>query len=205
MSQMPLTWRRHTVAALGLVLDAFDGPPAAEGSEAGITYFVQTSGPAQLAIRAGAGQDLAGWRKTYGPPRQAAFGDEAGTTLCGQPAKRQEVTVEPTQAIGGFIGPDGKSVTMEHNDPRMVYVAVASRIGDQPFVAVWSVDSTQRGVPCRRGALLRVDPLPALITALVLSRAFERPSLPEGLPPRRHRRPRGCPLPRDSARRPLRQ
>lgn len=144
MSQMPVTWRRHTVAALGLELDAFHGPTAAEGSAAGIIYFVQTSGPAQLSIRAGAGQDLVGWRKIYGPPCQAAFGDEASTTLCGQTAKRQEVTVEPMQATGGFIGPDGKAVTMEHNDPRMVHVAVASRIGDQPFVAVWSVNGAQR-------------------------------------------------------------
>jgi hypothetical protein len=142
--QIPVTWRRHTIPALGLELDAFDGPPAAEGSEAGITYFVQTSGPVQLAIRAGAGQDLAGWRKLYDPPRQAAFGGEAGTTLCGRPSKRQEVTVEPVRATGGFIGPDGKAVTMEHDDPRTVHVAVASRVGGQPFVAVWSVDAAQR-------------------------------------------------------------
>jgi hypothetical protein len=145
MTQTSVRWRRHVVAPIGLSFDTFEEGPAAEGvTEPGFHYFVQTSGPAQIAARAGTGQDLASWRAIYGPPRRASFGPETPTTLCGAPAVRQEVTVEEERATGGFPDAQGRIVPVDKTDPATVHVAVSAQLRGQPLLVVWSVHQSER-------------------------------------------------------------
>lgn len=143
-SQSQLRWRRHTVAPIGIEIDALDGPVIAEGSEPGFRYFVQSLAPVQIAARTGKGQDLASWRRIYGAPRRATFGDEAPATLCGLAARRQEVMVEAEPASGGFAGDAGRVVERDATDPPTVHVALAAMWRGEPLLVVWSIERDQR-------------------------------------------------------------
>lgn len=137
-------WRQHTVAPIGIELDAADGPVIAEGSEADFRYFVQTVQPVRLAARIGKRQDLASWRELYGAPHRAVFGPETATTLCGLPAIRQEVVVDESRATGGFVGDKGQIVERDATEPAMVHVAEAAVLRGQPLLVVWSVERSHR-------------------------------------------------------------
>ena len=139
MCPTTLRWKRHVIAALGIAVDCLDKAIVAEGSSGGVTYFVQTSGPLQLAVRAGPGQNLRGWRRLYQSPRVATFGGESTLTVCGSPAARQEVTVEERPATGGFAG-----VPVRRDVPPTTHVAVSFRVRELPVLAVWSVEAARR-------------------------------------------------------------
>jgi hypothetical protein len=145
MSAPTMKWRPHAIEALGLELQVVDGPPLAEGTADGRTWLVQTSGPAQLAVRSAPGLDLEAWRALHGPPRRASFGVVAQTSVCGREALRQEVTVEEEPpAVGSYPGEGGGIGHFEASFPRSVHVAVAVELDGVPVIAVWSVDAERR-------------------------------------------------------------
>jgi hypothetical protein len=141
----PAGWRRHVIAALGIRVDFFDGAEVSEGTVSGMTYSMQSKDDVTLGVWSGPGQDLAGFRARYGPPRRATFGEEQRLTVCEQSAVRQEAAVaEEESATALIVGPDGSLGHRSTEFPALVSVGVALRIRDKPVLVAFTVSAAKR-------------------------------------------------------------
>jgi hypothetical protein len=143
-----LKWQERALPD-GVVMPMVDGAALVDGEAGGVRYAMQDlADPAiRLGIWSGAGQDLAGFRGRFGPPRRFTAGREEAITLCGGsvPATRQVLAVEAApDAVGSFPAKDGSIGHKTARFPALHAVGVAFSWKGTGYLAAWTVPGGDR-------------------------------------------------------------
>jgi hypothetical protein len=138
-------WRQVSLPWLAAAVDLLEEVPAFEGKFAGTTYVVQTSPPVTLGVWHGPGQDLEGFRGSFGPGEPVTFDLETRVRVAGAPARRQTGRVAAgTVATGLIAQPDGDIGHVDMVSGDVTHVAVAWVRAGTPVLMRWQVESAER-------------------------------------------------------------
>jgi hypothetical protein len=138
-------WRRVPLPGLTAAVDLLDQVPTAEGTFGGTTYVVQSAPPVTLGVWHGPGQDLRGFRDSFGPGEPVTFDRETRARVAGVPARRQIGHVTGGTVATGLVAQPGSDVG--HVDvvaADLTYVAVAWVRTGTPVLMRWQVESVER-------------------------------------------------------------
>jgi len=138
MAPSSTKWQTRTVTPF-LTADILADVPLDVAGSASAGSLIAGDTPVRVGLYWGAGQDLVRWRANLGQLAGARFGEESGGNVCGQIARRLEVTVPGHEAH--YTGPAGSGAS---HTPSEVIVLYAFHAGGTPVVALYAVAAAER-------------------------------------------------------------
>jgi hypothetical protein len=138
-------WRRVPLPGLAAAVDLLDGVPVSEGVFEETSYVVQVAPPVVAGVWYGPGQDLEGFRASFGPAEPVTFDRESRARVAGTPARRQTGRVTAgTVATGLVAGPGGELGHVDVVSGDVTHVAVAWVREGTPVLMRWQVETAER-------------------------------------------------------------
>lgn len=160
-----LRWGSHTIDELGMQVPILGGIQVKAGEMGESKYVRQMKKPLMTAVWYGHGRSLEAWRGNYNGHKGVTFSAEQAITMCGGPAKRQELSMEASQVAirrptamqlnSGVAGAGGKAPgDVSHastedepvirNNPARMQVAIEMTVKDTPVLVTWTVETDSR-------------------------------------------------------------